>query len=679
MAVSISLAITQNSQNIANNTSNVTVKVTAKWTYGSWNGTGNASGSITIDGTKYNFSGITFNTGRTTTGSQVIMTKTVNVSHKSDGTKTLSCSASFATGVNSGTVTTSGSKVLTTIARATKPTVSKSSVDMGGAVTINTPRASSGFKHDLAYSFAGGCYVNIATGVGTSYEWTTPDLASDIPSSASGTVTIRCITKSGSTTIGTKTVTMTLKVPSSVVPTISAVAVSEAVAGLAAQFGAYIQSKSKLSVKITAAGAKGSTIKSYKTTLQGSNYTKAEFTTSLLTSSGSLSMVTTVTDTRGRTAKKTTTVKVLAYTKPQVQALTAYRYNAAGFPAEDGEYIGVDYAYSVPLLDGGNTAAMTLEYKLSTEADSAYTAMLTSTATSADTTAMLAEPTFSTDYSYMVRLTVVDYFGAKASRTWPLPSGAVILDIRSDGLGLGLFTVASREGVDFGASAKGAVVGLWEATAEIPENGDFDEWLQPGVYAVPKNETMATLKNRPCDRGGTLRVSSGIGTKKISGAYAYIVQEFHCYHNTEPIYRRHIISNGDGVFSPGPWRAITFRGQKVLWSGGKYMTADHQADLSEPVSQQDNGIVLVFSTYQDGAAVDANFNHFFVPKQFVSMMGGYGSAFQMHTVNFSGQAAKYLYIHDTYIKGNDNNSLSGTAAGITFNNAMYVLRYVLGV
>ena len=34
MAVSISLAITQNSQNVANNTSNVTVSVTAKWTYG---------------------------------------------------------------------------------------------------------------------------------------------------------------------------------------------------------------------------------------------------------------------------------------------------------------------------------------------------------------------------------------------------------------------------------------------------------------------------------------------------------------------------------------------------------------------------------------------------------------------------------------------------------------------
>lgn len=677
MAVSISLAITQNNQNIANNTSNVTVKVTAAWTYGSFNRTGNASGSITIDGTKYSFSGITFNSGQTTTGSQVIMTKTVNVSHNADGSKTLNCSASFVTGTNSGTVNTSGSKALTTIARATAPTVSASSVDMGGAVTINTPRASSTFTHDLAYSFAGSGYTTIATGVATSYAWTTPDLASKIPSATSGTVTIRCITKSGSTTVGTKTVTMTLKVPSSVVPTISDVAVSEAVAGLAAQFGAYIQSKSKLAVKITAAGAKGSTIKSYKTTLLGSNYTKAEFTTSLLTFSGSLSMVTTVTDSRGRTAKKATTITVLGYNVPSINAMQVYRVNADGIAADDGLYIAVRYKYSVTPLSNKNTASLVVEYKQSTATE--WATLLTGNSLSADTTAKPSSPTFSTDSQYDIRLTVTDWFGASASYTGLLPSGAVILDFRADGQGLGIFKVSEREGVDFGISPKGAVLGLWEATAEIPANGDFNDWLIPGVYAVPKNDTMGTISNRPCDRAGTLRVSSGIGTKKIAGAYAYIVQEFHSYHNLDPIYRRHLISDGTGAFSPGPWRAITFRGQKVLWEGGKYMTADHKAELSEPVSQQDNGIVLVFSTYSNGAPVDANFNHFFVPKQFVSIMGGYGSAFRMQTVNFGTQAAKYLYIHDSYVSGNENNNLSGTASGITFNNAAYVLRYVLGV
>lgn len=678
MAVSISIAITQNSQSIVDNTSNVTVKVTAAWTYGSWNATGKCTGSLTIDGIKYEFTGLTFNKNQTTTGSQVVMSKTVNVSHSVDGSKTLNCSASFVTRVSSGTVTATASKALTTIPRASTPTVSSSSVDMGGAVTITTNRASSSFTHDLAYSFAGDSYVSIAADVDASYSWKTPDLASKIPNTASGTVTIRCITKSGSTTVGTKTVTMTLKVPASVVPTISSVATAEVTSGLAAQFGVFIKSKSKIKTTITAAGAKGSTIKSYSTTFSGKTYTDSSWTSDVLTTSGSLSLVTTVTDSRGRTAKKTTTITVLDYSAPVINALQVYRVDQSGAANDDGVYIAVRYKYSVTPLNNKNTASMEVQYKRST--DTNWSSLLTGSALSADTTALPTSPTFSTDYQYDVRMTVSDWFGSSRTYIAQLQSGAVILDIRADGLGLGLFKTAERAGVDFGASPKGAVLGLWEATANIPEKGNFNDYLQPGVYGVAGNAVMETLENRPTDRAGTLRVSSGLGADKVAGAWAYLIQEFHCYDNNQPIYRRHLHSNGAGVFSASAWRAITFRGQKVLWEGGKFMTADHQADLSEPVSQQDTGIVLVFSTYQNGAPIDANFNLFFVPKQFISMWGGYGSAFQMNTVNFSTVGAKYLYIHDTYIKGNENNNLSGTAtSGITFNNAMYVLRYVLGV
>lgn len=675
MGASLSISITQNSQNVANNTSNVTVAVRISWTYGSFN-RNQKSGWLKIDGTQYNFTS-GFNANEATSGSQTIFTKTVDVAHGSTGAKTLACSASYTTGVSAGTITASANKTLTTIPRATTPTVSASSVDMGGKVTISTPRAASSFTHDLAYSFAGGSYVAITTGVGTSYSWTTPDLASKIPNATSGTLTIRCVTKSGSTTIGTKTVTMTLKVPSSVVPTISAVTLAETVSGLAAQFGAFVKGKSKIKATITAAGAKGSTIKSYSATFNGRTYTASSFTTPAVTAAGSLSMAVKVTDSRGRTASKTVTATVLDYSAPIISALSVRRVGDYGEADPNGTMAVINMAYNVPAMGGKNTARAVLEYKRTTA--TTWEQLLTSTTLTAPPP-QVPDDEFSTDYQYDFRLTVTDWFGASTSRTAVLPSGAVILDIRADGLGLGLFTTATREGVEFGKSVKGAALGLWEATSQIPDNGDFNDYLQPGVYSTGGNANIATMKNRPCDRAGTLRVSSGLGRAQISGAYAYIVQEFHSYHNQEPIYRRHIMSDEAGVFLPGPWRAITFRGQKVLWEGGKYMTADHQANLSEPVSQQDNGIVLVFSTYQDGAAIDANFNHFFVPKKFVEIMPGYGNAFQMNTVNFNTVGAKYLYIHDTYIKGNDNNSLSGTAtSGIVFNNAMYVLRYVLGV
>lgn len=669
------------SQSIAANTTTVVWKMELiAGSSGRISASATSPWEITVNGKKYTGSeniGISNNSKKTlASGSTVI-------SHNSDGTKTFSYefeqtfNITFS-GTYISTKSGSGTGTLPTISRTSTPTLSTNSVDMGGKVTINTNRDSSALTHDLAYSFAGGSYVTFATGVGDSYTWTTPDLASQIPNATSGTATIRCITKSGSTEVGNKTVTMTLKVPSTVAPTISNVATAEATGGLAAQFGAFVKLKSRVKAAITAAGAKGSTIKSYSSTFNGRSYSGASWTSEAVTSSGTLSIVVKVTDSRGRTASRTVNITVQDYDTPAINMLQVYRINADGTENQEGVHIAVRYKYAVTSLGGKNTASMVLEYKRSTETE--WATLLTGTALSADDTARITGTTFSIDYQYDLRMVVNDWFGPGQPYTVVLGSGAVIMDFRADGLGLGFFKTAEREGVDFGASAKGAVLGLWEATAAIPENGDFNDYLQPGVYSVAGNAVMETLANRPCERGGTLRVSSGLGVKKIAGAYAYIVQEFHCYHNQEATYRRHLMSDASGAFTPGPWRAITLRGQKVLWEGGKYMTADHQADLSEPVSQQDNGIVLVFSTYQNGAPIDANFNSFFVPKKFVEIMGGFGSAFQMNTVNFSTVGAKYLYIHDTYISGNENNNLIGTAtSGITFNNAMYVLRYVLGV
>ncbi len=674
----------QVSQSVANNTTSISWKMELiAGSSGRISSSASKDWSVTVNGTTYsgtNTIGIANNATKT------LASGSTTIAHTADGSKTFSYSFSQEFGItfsgsSVGTKSGSGTGELNTIPRATQPTVSASSVNMGSSVTISTPRASSGFTHDLAYTFAGSSYTSIATGVGTSYSWTVPDLASKIPNATSGTVTIRCITKNGSTTVGTKTVLLTAKVPSSVVPTISSVAVVEATSGIATQFGALVQSKSKVKTTITAAGAKGSTISAYSATYQGKTYTASTWTSDIIKTSGSQSMTVKVKDSRGRWSATTTkTFNVQAYEAPTITKLRAYRVNAQGVADDQGQFAAVEYAYAVASVGGKNTASMKIEFKRSTSAEYATGDVLASSTALAGTAKAVSTSTFSADYQYDLKLTVVDYFGATATFTAVLPSGAVVLDLKADGTGIAFGKTADREGADFGWSPKGAVLGLWEATASIPDGADFNDYLQPGVYAVERNDTMTTLANRPCDRGGTLRVSSGIGAKKVAGAYAYIVQEFHSYHNMEAIYRRHLISDATGAFEPGPWRAITFRGQKVLWEGGKYMTADHTAELSEAVSRQDTGIVLVFSTYLNGAPVDANFNLFFVPKHFVSIMGGYGVAFQMNTVNFSTVATKYLYVHDTYIKGNESNNLAGTAtSGVTFNNASYVLRYVLGV
>lgn len=667
---------TEKSQSVAGNTTTISWKLELiAASSGRINSSASKDWSVTVNGNDY--SG-TNTVGVAANATKTLASGTTVIKHTADGTKKFSYSFSQEFGITFsgstiGTKSGSGSGTLDTIPRATTPSLGTSSVNMGSAVTIDLPRASSGFTHDLAYSFEGGAYVTIDTGVGASYSWTTPDLASKIPNKTSGTVTVRCITKSGSTTVGTKTDSMTLKVPTNVVPTISAVAVSEAVAGLAAQFGAYIQSKSKLSVKVTAAGAKGSTIKSYKTTLQGSTYTQAAFTTGLLTGAGNLSMVTTVTDSRGRTAKKATTVKVLAYTKPQIQALAAYRYNAAGAPAEDGEYIGVDYAYSVPALGGGNTAAMTLAYKRSTEADTEYTTMLTSTATEADTTVLPTDLTFSTDYSYTVRLTVVDYFGAKVERTWPLPSGAVVLDILADGTGLSIGETAQKSGVFRTAWTLETKNGeIPKDAISIPAGADLNDYTSPGYY-VFSSATAATLSNSPVTNG-----SGGVQVFREGDSTQVRQVVTRCSVAYREIWER--------VYYSNTWQAwlCVYKGSsgtgRVLWSGAVQMQSGQSVSLSEPVSTQPNGIALVFSEWVDGAAADQSFHTRIVPKYLVAAHPGKAQCVQLATSNLAYFATKYLYINDKAITGHANNNTTGTGAcGITYTNTRFVLRYVLGV
>lgn len=118
---------------------------------------------------------------------------------------------------------------------------------------------------------------------------------------------------------------------------------------------------------------------------------------------------------------------------------------------------------------------------------------------------------------------------------------------------------------------------------------------------------------------------------------------------------------------------------KVLWNGGAYMNASQTATLSEAVSAQPNGIVLVWSWY-DGGAKNWDWVHRFIPKHHPNISSGGGV--DIFAIDAAGSAgmAKYVYVYDTKIVGNDyNNSGAKTICGLTVNNGNWVLRYVIGV
>lgn len=448
-------------QNIGNNTSKITATMYLVQA-SSWGlniGT-RVNNKTTINGTVYTWASPAISNGGGKTTKLGTVT-TGNIAHNADGTKSVTISAVFElnatiSGTYRDTITASATVTLNTIPRATTPTLSASSVNMGSAVTINLPRAASGFTHNLTYSLVTGNLSGsggvsevysgtITTGAGTSYSWTVPDLASYLPNDTQATAVIDCTTKNGSVTVGTKTVYLTVKIPANVVPPAPTLATSEATAKLAAQFGAYVQGKTKLAVSVAATGIKGSTVKEIQTVLNGKTYKGSSFTTDTVTLSGSVKLTTKVRDSRGRwSAVKTTTVTVLPYSAPQVQALLARRVNAVGAADEQGEYISVQYRYSVSALGNKNTATAKLEWKKSVE--STWATLLTNTALSANTTAKPSTPTFSIDAQYDVRLTVTDWFGTSRQYTTVLPSGAVILDLLANGKGLCIGGVAEQDG-----------------------------------------------------------------------------------------------------------------------------------------------------------------------------------------------------------------------------------------
>ena len=98
------------------------------------------------------------------------------------------------------------------------------------------------------------------------------------------------------------------------------------------------------------------------------------------------------------------------------------------------------------------------------------------------------------------------------------------------------------------------------------------------------------------------------------------------------------------------------------------MSASQVANLSEPISAQKQGIVLVFSQYVSGAPVDSEWSCHFVPKELIRIKDG-GVRFNMQ--RGSTAVTKYLYFLDNQIQGHAKNDASP-------NNVM-VLRFVFGV
>ena len=129
------------------------------------------------------------------------------------------------------------------------------------------------------------------------------------------------------------------------------------------------------------------------------------------------------------------------------------------------------------------------------------------------------------------------------------------------------------------------------------------------------------------------------------------------------------------------WKQLGILGaeQKLLWSGTVWPSDTQTVTFSGKVSDQKNGIVLVWSRYDSGAK-DEQIVCSFIPKKIASMKDGKGFSFTLIPNSFSTAAVKYVYVSDTRLVGHADNTAAGTGAcGLKYNNKYFCLRYVIGI
>lgn len=430
-------------QSVDGNYSDVTATLYYSRTNSGYQTWGTWSGSITIGAATTSGSGsitITYNSNTQA------MTATTRIYHDADGSKSITISASGGIPSTSFTSTSISQTVtLDTIPRATTPVLSSSSFTMGDAITITLPRASTSFTHQLQCRF-GSQYFNITLNATTSYVWTVPTatLAPEIPNSASGVGSIICITKSGSTTIGSSTVQFTATVPASVKPSAPVITATEATSGLDAQFGAFVQNKSTLAIIATSASQYGANISACRVTVDGTTYNTWNFTSNVIRSSGALSISATVTDTRGRTNTSTKSITVQPYFIPSISQMAAWRITTDPTASDDGERLALQLKYAIAPVGEKNTKSYAIKYRKST--DTTYTLIESGTAQYAydGTMYFTTAPVFSTDYAYVIRFELADYFTSTVYEV-QLPTASTTFDVHSSGKGFAFGKVAEQE------------------------------------------------------------------------------------------------------------------------------------------------------------------------------------------------------------------------------------------
>ena len=411
-------------------------------TTGSYNQDGDAYWSINGKKTYYTFS-------YTSPAWYVLGERTEEISHNNDGTKTVMLSGVWCSAISGGwapySLSVSGEVTLPTIPRATTPGIG--GVTMGETAHISLLRASSGFTHTLRYVF-GGAAETIAAGVATGYDWLVPEsLAAQIPDAASGKGTLTCETYSGSTLIGTKSVTFTASVPGSMKPAVLSgwAAVTYDNSGTAAEnMAAWVQGYSKAKAAFDASKItcrQGAGVSKFSITYLGKTTEGNPCRTETISTTGA-TVRCTVTDSRGLTAWEDFNIALLEYAPPALVGADLFRSDGEGAAADGGAHIAGVARVRYSELGGLNSVTLKGYWK---SVGGGYGAGETLTVGTVGL--VTGDVEISPDRSYVALLVLTDSLGNTARYEENIPTEKVAFHLKEGGKGAAFGKAAETEGV----------------------------------------------------------------------------------------------------------------------------------------------------------------------------------------------------------------------------------------
>lgn len=191
-----------------------------------------------------------------------------------------------------------------------------------------------------------------------------------LPNAVKGTATITGQVLYGGVVYKEFTTTLSVSVPSSFVPTLSAFTFADKTdTPVPSSWGIFVQGKSGARVSaITCAGVYSSTIKTIKFAVGTVSVTKDYSTSDLpvistITQSGTLTAIVTVTDSRGRTATLSKTVSYVPYSNPKFTTVKSERCNSEGGDDIDGTYFLSTTGCEFSSCSNKNSITLQVQYK----------------------------------------------------------------------------------------------------------------------------------------------------------------------------------------------------------------------------------------------------------------------------------------------------------------------------